>query len=140
MMSFGNEVRGEVGREMFFDRQRSCACLRDKAYAMADTEDVGVDCHSGFAVDDGLDDVCCLSAYSGEADQFFGAVGYSVAEFFMQHFCHALKVAGFAVGVADAADILVYVFSSCLAHGFRGGEGVKEGRSDAVNPLVRALG
>lgn len=140
MMCTGYVLLGQVFHEPFLDTQWGGAALGYEAYAMAHTEDMGVDGHGGFAVDDALYDIGCLATDAWQSGQFVEGGWHLTVEVGDEHLGHADEMACLAVGVGDSVDEILKLFERGLCHCFGRWIGLEEGGGDLIHFLVGALG
>lgn len=111
-----------------------------EADPFGDAEDVGVDGHGGFVVDDGEDDVGGFAADALQGLEGFNGVGDAAAVCLFEAAGHGDEVAGFGAGVGDGADVFEDLVFGGGGEVGGGGIAVEEGRGHEVDPFVGALG
>lgn len=139
MMRFGNKLFRDMFDKLLFCLQRGLAVDR-QSYPVGYPEDVRVDGHGWEIENDGGDDIGCLPPNSWQPHQLLDIGRNDTLEFINECSRHAHKMLGLVVGIRDAFDI--------GEDGIRigGGQrlgcrvGLKKGRGDHVDPLVRTLG
>lgn len=125
--------------QFLLDTERGGATVGNQAEPVADTEHMGVDSHGSFVEYDRLDDVGCLTAYSGQFDELVQCVGNLTVEVLDQHLGHTYQMLGFVVGIGHAAYVVEDNFGRCCSQCFGGREVAKQRRRYQVDTLVGAL-
>ena len=90
-----------------------------QAYAVGNTEHMGVNGDCGFAENCAHDHVGCFSPHAGKRGEVGHVVGHFAVEFVNEHGSHGLQVLSLGVGVRNTADELQNVGSCGLGHGLR---------------------
>lgn len=139
MMCCGNIFWRYVARQLALNAKRRSASLGNKSQPMAHAEDMRVDRHRGFAPDDSLHDVCCLSPNTRKARELLQRVGDFALKLFDKHASHSDKVPRLVVWVGNAADKGEYLLRSSCSHSLRRRKGIKKGWRDEVDTLVGTL-
>ena len=95
----GNELAGDVARELLLHTVGSGATRGDEPQTVAHAEHVGVNSEGCLAPHDGLDDIGRLATYTGETNELLERVGHLATEVAHQHAGHTHQVTGLIVGV-----------------------------------------
>ena len=140
MVSLGHYVLADVLDQFLLYGKWGGAFVRNKANAVADTEDVRVDGHGCLVEDDALDYVRRLASHAWQSHQQLQLAGHLAIELVLQHASHADQMLGFVVGVADAFDVLVNHLGRCQSHCLGCWVVLKEPWRDQIYSFVRALG
>lgn len=99
-----HEFRRNALEQTLFHSQRRLA--RGQARAIADSENMCVNCHRGLSESDVQHDICRLAPYPGQGLQRLARAGHSATKLLGQDFAGGDQVPGLAVIKPNRADVL----------------------------------
>lgn len=139
MVGIGKNAGRDVFHQLFFNFKRGFGMI-GQSDAVCDTEDMGVHRHGRTPESDSHDHVGSLTPYTGKFLKLLHIIGHDTSEISHEFHRHAMKVFRFIIGIRNGFNILMYFLNCRSRHGFRVRETLKQGGSDHIHPLVRALG
>ena len=105
MVGIGEVLCGDVLCQLLLYLHRCVACWRDESEAMADPVDVCVNGHRSLPECNSEHHVGCLASHAWERKQLVHRMRYHTAVVLLQLARELHQMAGFGVGIANAADI-----------------------------------